>query len=122
MCQEQFMPKIATSMILVLRNSDCYTGNETRLVTSFFSGTVNLLSCQSPSTPLVSIRVTLPSFKVTRSVNNLNIPCCCLATGQRHFAYRWVKIWNGLSKHLRALTSYDNFKQCIFREYLSKSC
>ena len=34
MCQQQFMPKIATSMILVLRNSR-HTGNETRLVTSF---------------------------------------------------------------------------------------
>ena len=86
------------------------------------SGTVNLLSCQSPSTPLVSTRVTLPSFRVTRCVNNLNIPCCRLATGQHRFAYRWVKIWNGLRKHLRTLTSYDNFKRCIFREYLSKSC
>ena len=86
------------------------------------SGTVNFLSCHSPSTPLVSIRVTLQSFRVTRHVNNLNIPWCCLATGQRRFAYRWVKIWNGLSKQLRTLTSYDNFKQCIFREYLSKSC
>lgn len=62
------------------------------------------------------------STGVTRCVNNLNIPRCRLATGQRRFAYRGVKIWNGLiSKHLRALTSLDNFKQCIFREYLSKS-
>ena len=62
------------------------------------------------------------STRVTRFVNNLNIPRCHLATGQRHFAYRGIKIWNGLSKHLRTLTSLDNFKQCIFREYLSKSC
>ena len=56
------------------------------------------------------------------SVNNLNIPRCRLGTGQRCFAYRWVKIWSGLSKHLRTLSSLDNFKQCIFREHLSKSC
>jgi len=62
------------------------------------------------------------STRITRSVNNLNIPSSRLATGQRCFDNRGVKIWNGLSKHLRTLTSLDNFKQCIFREYLSKSC
>ena len=61
------------------------------------------------------------STGATRSVNNLNISRCRLATGQRRFAYRGVKIWNGLSKHPRTITSLDNFKQCIFREYLSKS-
>ena len=35
MCQQQFMPKIAASMILVLRNSH-HTGNEIQLVTSFW--------------------------------------------------------------------------------------
>ena len=65
----------------------------------------------------------LVSTRVTRSVNNLNIPCCRLATGQHRFAYEGVKIWNGLSKHLRTLTRLDSFKQCFFREYyLSKSC
>ena len=68
------------------------------------------------------MRSSVSTTRVTRSVNNLNIPHCRLATGQRHFAYRGVKIWNGFSKQLRTLTSLDNFKQCIFREYLSKSC
>ena len=57
------------------------------------------------------------STRVTRSVNNLNIPLCHLATGQRRFAYRGVKIWNGFSKHLRTVTRLDNFTQCIFREF-----
>ena len=34
MCHQQFMPKIAASMILVLRNSH-HTGTEIQLVTSF---------------------------------------------------------------------------------------
>ena len=42
---------------------------------------------------------------VTRSVNNLNITCCRLATGQRRFAYKGVKIWNGLRNHLRTLAT-----------------
>ena len=41
--------------------------------------------------------------RVTRSANNLNIPRCRLVTGQRRFAYRAVKIWNGLSNDLRTL-------------------
>ena len=35
------------------------------------------------------------STRVTRSVNNLNIPRCRLATGQRRLAYRGVNIWDG---------------------------
>ena len=61
-------------------------------------------------------------IRVTRSVNNLIISRCRLATDQRRFACRGVKIWNGLSKHLRTLiSSLDTCKQFIFREYLSKS-
>ena len=35
------------------------------------------------------------STRVTRSVNNLNIHRCRLATGQRRLAYRGVNIWDG---------------------------
>ena len=42
-----------------------------------------------------------------RSVNNFKIPRCRLATGQLLFAYGGVKIWNGLRKHLRTLTSLE---------------
>ena len=42
----------------------------------------------------VQIRSTV-STRVTRSVNNLNIHLCRLATGQRRLAYRGVNIWDG---------------------------
>ena len=55
--------------------------------------------------------------RVTRSANNLNIPRCRLATEQRRFAYRGVKIWNGLSNDLRNLTSLNAFKRNLVRQY-----
>ena len=60
--------------------------------------------------------------RVTRSANNLNIPRCRLATGQRRFVYRGVKIWNGLSNDLRNLPSLNAFKRNLFRQYLNKLC
>ena len=60
--------------------------------------------------------------RVTRSANNLNIPRCRLATEQRRFAYRGVKIWNGLRNDLRNLTSLNAFKRNLVRQYLNKLC
>ena len=55
--------------------------------------------------------------RLTRCANNLKIPLCRLVTGQRRYAYRAVKIWNGLSSSLRTLKNLQTFKRCIFKEY-----
>ena len=60
--------------------------------------------------------------RVTQFANNLNIPRCRLETGQCRFAYRGVKIWNGLSNDLRNLTSLNAFKRNLVRQYLNKLC
>ena len=55
----------------------------------------------------------------TRQSNDLNIPLCRLATGQRSFAYRGAKIWNELSDDLRSLTSVKAFKGHLIKHILS---
>ena len=55
----------------------------------------------------------------TRQSNDLNIPRCRLATGQRSFAYRGAKIWNELSDDLRSLTSVKAFKGHLIKHILN---
>ena len=55
----------------------------------------------------------------TRQSNDLNIPRCRLATGQRAFAYRGAKIWNALSDDLKSLPSMKAFKGHLTKHILN---
>ena len=55
----------------------------------------------------------------TRQSNDLNIPLCRLATGQRAFAYRGVKIWNARSDDLKSLPSVKAFKGHLTKHILN---
>ena len=54
----------------------------------------------------------------TRQSNDLNIPQCRLATGQRTFAYRGPKIWNALSHDLKSLPPVKAFKGHLTKHIL----
>ena len=45
----------------------------------------------------------------TRSASTLDIPFCCLSTGQRSFAYRGAKLCNSLSSNLKCLKCLKKF-------------
>ena len=45
----------------------------------------------------------------TRSASTLDIPFCCLSTGQRYFAYRGAKLCNSLSSNLKCLKCLKKF-------------
>ena len=45
----------------------------------------------------------------TRSASTLDIPFCCLSTGQRSFAYRGAKLCNSLSSNLKCLKCPKKF-------------
>ena len=45
----------------------------------------------------------------TRSASTLDIPFCCLSTGQRSFGYRGAKLCNSLSSNLKCLKCLKKF-------------
>ena len=45
----------------------------------------------------------------TRSASTLDIPFCCLSTGQKSFAYRGAKLCNSLSSNLKCLKCLKKF-------------
>ena len=53
----------------------------------------------------------LISGRVTRQSNNIQIPKCRMATGQRSFHYCAVTIWNSLSESIRLSSSLLQFKR-----------
>ena len=59
------------------------------------------------------------TWRNTRQSNDLNIPRCRLATGQRAFAYRGAKIWNALSDDLKSLSSAKAFKGHLTKHILN---
>ena len=58
----------------------------------------------------------------TRNVanNQLNIPKCRLATGQRSFYYRGCKLWNELKNNIRCVDNVSTFKRYIIKMLRSK--
>ena len=50
------------------------------------------------------------SGRVTRSSQQLNIPLCKTATGQRSFYYRIVSVWNAISHEHKPSLSVTSFK------------
>ena len=60
-------------------------------------------------------------IKNTRNAKNnfLDIPYCCLATGQRSFSYRGSKLWNDLSHDLRTAGNVDAFRSGVMAQLRS---
>ena len=51
------------------------------------------------------------SGQVARRSQQLNIPLCKTATGQRSFYYRIVSVWNAISHELKSSLSVTSFKR-----------
>ena len=56
----------------------------------------------------------------TRQSNDLNIPTCRLATGQRSFAYRGDILWNNLTDNLKQTKSVKAFKAKLTEKLLQR--
>ena len=56
----------------------------------------------------------------TRNQEKLQIPRFKLATGQRTFQYRCVKLWNDLDTKLKQPSSTNNFKRNLKKSLLNK--
>jgi hypothetical protein len=60
--------------------------------------------------------------RVTRQINELNIPFYRTAGGQRSFLYRATKLWNHfLDNNIKDSSSIGVFKKLV-REILHKEC
>ena len=83
-----------------------------------FNDSVMVYKCMNNLTPgYLSERFQLRSKihqRNTRQNNDLTLPKCRLATGQRAFAFRGAKIYNHLSNHIRDTESLSVFKKRLF--------
>ena len=52
----------------------------------------------------------------TRHCNDLNLPKCRLATGQRMFSYRWAKVYNDLPLDIKEIENTRFFKKRLRNE------
>ena len=59
------------------------------------------------------------SGRVTRSLQNLDIPLLKTKTGQRSYSYRIVNIWNNLPSEIKLSKCLNNFKRNL-RKHLMK--
>ena len=55
----------------------------------------------------------------TRNNNELEIPLCTSAVGQRSFLYRAVALWNQLPDHIKNKEHVENFKTALKRFLLN---
>ena len=55
----------------------------------------------------------------TRNNNELEIPLCTSAAGQRSFLYRAVALWNQLPDHIKNKEHVENFKTALKRFLLN---
>jgi len=59
------------------------------------------------------------SGRVTRNSQQLNIPLCKTATGQRSFYYRIVSIWNTIRPELKLSQRVNSFKRNLKLDLLN---
>ena len=59
------------------------------------------------------------SGRVTRNSQQLNIPLCKTATGQKSFYYRIVSLWNAICPKIKLSPSVSSFKRNL-KSYLLK--
>ena len=58
--------------------------------------------------------------RITRQNQDLDLPACRLASGQRSFAYRGSKIWNELPKGIKSIENIKTFKKHLINHIVSR--
>ena len=90
----------------------------------FFNDSVMLHKCLHNKTPsYLSQKFKRRSEihnRITRQNQDLNIPKCRLATGERSFAYRGTKLWNDLPKDLKCINDPKIFKKRLLNYIISR--